>query len=55
MGSFKYVEVLMIAQSELKTPLKNIKVVSVGGLARAVLGCAGPAGGVEGLSCQLAI
>ena len=43
----------MIAQSELKTPLKNIKVVSVGGLARAVLGCAGPAGGVEGLSSKL--
>ena len=49
----KYVVVLALAQSTVFVSLKNIKVVSVGGLARAILGCVGAAGGVEGLSCHM--
>ena len=49
----KYVVALVLAHWMDFVSLKNIKVVSVGGLARAVLGCAGPAGGVEGLSCHM--
>ena len=49
----KYVVVLALTQSTVFVSLKNIKVVSVGGLARAILGCAGAAGGVEGLSCHM--
>ena len=43
----KYVVALVLAQSMEFVSLKNIKMVSVGGLARAILGCAGAAGGVE--------
>ena len=44
----KYVVALVLAHATVFVSLKNIKVVSVGGLARAILGCAGAAVGVDG-------
>ena len=44
----KYVVALVLAHWTVFVSLKNIKVVSVGGLARAILGCAGAAVGVDG-------
>ena len=49
----KYVVVLALAHWTVFVSLKNIKVVSVSGLARAILGCVGAARGVEGLSYHM--
>ena len=43
----KYVVALVLAQSTVFVSLKNIKMVSVGGLGRPIFGWPAAAGGVE--------
>ena len=49
----KYVVVLALAQSTVFVSLKNIKMVSVGGLGRPIFGWPAAAGGVEVVSCHM--
>ena len=49
----KYVVALGLAQSTVFVSLKNIKMVTVGGLGRPVFGWSGAAGGVEVVSCHM--
>ena len=49
----KYVVALVLAQSTVFVSLKNIKMVSVGGLGRPIHGWLAAAGGVEVVSCHM--